>query len=135
MQSIFNDQQEESALSIIRRTMQVFLADDGTPMVSFAMNKGKGSGAQSMPVSEFRDYVGTLQSISMRGLPEEESVERSAAEMVRHTIKQEDGVISFRISSGKGSKPAKVSAGEFSSVVELLRETVDAVEGAAESIS
>ena len=135
MQSIFNNQQEESALSIIRRTMQVFLADDGTPMVSFAMNKGKGSGAQSMPVSEFRDYVGTLRSIASEGIPENSGVERSAAEMVRHTIRQENGVVSFRISSGKGAKPAKVASGEFSEVVELLRETVDTVEGAAEGIS
>jgi hypothetical protein len=134
MQSIFENQQEESAIAIVRRTMQVFLADDGTPMVSFATNKGKGSGAQSMPVSEFREYVGTLRSIASEGIPEEDSVERSAAEMVRHTIKQDNGIISFRISSGKGSKPAKVASEEFSEVVELLQGTVDAVEDAASSI-
>ncbi len=135
MQSIFTNQHEESAVAIVRRTMQVFLGEDGTPMVSFATNKGKGSGAQAMPVAEFREYVTTLQSIASEGIPEEEAVERSAAEMVRHTIKQSEGVISFRISSGKDSKPAKVNADEFSEVVELLQGTVDAVEGAVSSLS
>lgn len=135
MQSIFTNQHEESAVAIVRRTMQVFLGEDGTPMVSFATNKGKGSGAQAMPVAEFREYVTTLQSIASEGIPEEEAVERSAAEMVRHTIKQSEGVISFRISSGKGSKPAKVNTDEFSEVVELLQGTVDAVEGAVSSLS
>tara|TARA_B100000131_G_scaffold168442_1_gene162776 strand:+ start:4143 stop:4550 length:408 start_codon:yes stop_codon:yes gene_type:complete len=135
MQSIFTNQHEESAVAIVRRTMQVFLGEDGTPMVSFATNKGKGSGAQAMPVAEFREYVTTLQSIASEGIPEEEAVERSAAEMVRHTIKQSEGVISFRISGGKGSKPAKVNTDEFSEVVELLQGTVDAVEGAVSSLS
>ena len=135
MQSIFTNQHEESAVAIVRRTMQVFLGEDGTPMVSFATNKGKGSGAQAMPVAEFREYVTTLQSIASEGIPEEEAVERSAAEMVRHTIKQSEGVISFRISSGKGSKPAKVNTDEFAEVVELLQGTVDAVEGAISSLS
>lgn len=134
MQSIFDNQQEESAIAIVRRTMQVFLADDGTPMVSFAMNKGKGSGAQSMPASEFREYVATLRSIASEGITEKDSVERNAAEMVRHTIQQDNGIISFRISSGKGSKPAKVASEEFSDVVDLLIGTVDAVEDAASSI-
>jgi len=55
----------------------------------------------------------------------------SAAETVRRTIKSEDGVISFRVRSGKGAKPAKMAAGEFGEVVDLLRSTVDAVEQAA----
>ena len=135
MQSIFNSQKEESAVAIVRQTMQVFLNDDGTPMVSFATNKGKGSGAQSMPVTEFRDYVETLRSIVSDGIPEEDGERLTAAEMVRKTIKMEDGVISFRITSGKGAKPAKVSAGEFSEVASLLEGTVEAVEGAAQSLS
>ena len=43
----------------------------------------------------------------------------------------DDGVVSFRIKSGKGVKPAKVSTEEFSEAVELLASTVEAVQQAA----
>jgi hypothetical protein len=134
MQSIFSNEHNESPVATIRQTMQVFLADDGTPMVSFAMNRGKGSGAQAMPVAEFAEYVSTLESFVTDGLPEEEIIERSAAETVRHTIKCEDGVISFRVRDGKGAKPAKVNSGEFAEVTALLSDTVEAVEKAGESL-
>jgi len=54
---------------------------------------------------------------------------------VRRTIRQDEGVISFRVRGGKGAKPAKVTAGDFAEVVELLRSTVDPVEAASEALS
>ena len=72
--------------------------------------------------------------IATTNLPEDDDETLSAAEMVRRTIRQDDGVISFRVRGGKGAKPAKVNADDFSEVVELLRSTVDAVEGASSSL-
>ncbi|HAW53458.1 MAG TPA: hypothetical protein DCX29_00375, partial [Hyphomonas sp.] len=60
MQSIFTSEHSESPAAILRKTMSVSLSEDGTPMVSFALNRGKGSGKQSMPVSQFSDYVAAL---------------------------------------------------------------------------
>jgi len=114
--------------------MSVSLADDGTPVVSFATNRGKGSGAQVIPVSEFAEYVSTLEDILDSGIPEDADEDVSAGEMVRRTIRQDDGVISFRVRGGKGAKPAKVSVDNFAEVVELLRSTVDAVENASETL-
>ena len=99
-------------------------------------NRGKGSGAQALPVAEYREYVETLESYVDAGIPEEAEQEQlSACETLRRTIKSEDGVISFRVRSGKGAKPAKLPAGDFTEVVELLRSTLDAVEGAAASLT
>ena len=55
--------------------------------------------------------------------------------MVRDTIRNIDGMITFRVRGGKGSKPAKIPAGRFSEVVGLLRSTVKLVETAADSLS
>ena len=134
MQSIFSNEHNESAVAILRQTMSVSLNDDGIPVVSFAVNRGKGSGSQVIPVSEFADYVATLEGVIESGLPEDDDEALSAAEMVRRTIRQDEGVISFRVRGGKGAKPAKVSADDFSEVVELLRSTVDAVEGASDAL-
>jgi hypothetical protein len=134
MHNIFANEHNQSPAAILRQTMSVSLADDGTPVVSFATNRGKGSGAQVIPVSEFAEYVSTLEDILDSGIPEDADEDVSAGEMVRRTIRQDDGVISFRVRGGKGAKPAKVSVDNFAEVVELLRSTVDAVENASETL-
>ena len=134
MHNIFANEHNQSPAAILRQTMSVSLADDGTPVVSFATNRGKGSGAQVIPVSEFAEYVSTLEDILDSGIPEDADEDVSAGEMVRRTIRQDEGVISFRVRGGKGAKPAKVSVDNFAEVVELLRSTVDAVESASETL-
>jgi hypothetical protein len=133
--NIFANEHSESPAQVIRQTMSVSLNDDDEPVVSFATNRGKGSGAQTLPVDQYREYVETLEGYSDSGIPESEEETLSAAETVRRTIRLEDGTISFRVRSGKGAKPAKLGSGDFSEVVELLRSTVDAVEAAGQKLS
>ncbi len=135
MQSIFTSEHSESPAAILRKTMSVSLGDDGTPMVSFAVNRGKGSGRQSMPVSEFADYVGALEDTLRAGISEESDEALSAADMVRRTIRQDEGIVSFRVRGGKGAKPAKLPVDSFSEVVDLLASTVDAVEDAGSKLA
>ena len=132
MQNIFAN--NESPAAILRQTMAVSLSDDGTPIVSFSVNRGKGSGGQSLPVSEFAEYIKVLEEVLESGIPEAAEVEMTAAEMVRHTIRNDDGMVSFRVRGGKGAKPAKVPASDLAEVVGLLRSTVDAVESAATTL-
>jgi hypothetical protein len=133
--NIFASEHTESPAQVIRQTMAVALDDDGESVITFATNRGKGSGAQTLPVGEFREYVETLEGYVKDGIPESEEELLSASETVRRTIKQEDGVISFRVRSGKGAKPAKLAADDFSEVIELLRSTVDSVEAAGASLA
>ena len=46
----------------------------------------------------------------------------------------EDGLISFRVRSGKGAKPARIPVDSFAEVVELLAGTLAAVEKAGNRI-
>ena len=133
--NIFENETSQSAVQTIRESMSVSLDDNGTPLVAFAMNRGKGSGAQVMPVADFGEYVSTLQEYAANGIDEIPTENLSPAETVRHTIAlDDDNIISFRVRSGKGAKPAKVAAGEFEEVASLLRSTVEAVEGAASKL-
>lgn len=129
MANIFADETTETAVQTIKQTMQVF-SEDGVAYVSFATNRGKGSGAQVIPVSEFADCVAALREISTNGLPElDENI--SASESIRRTAAADGGVVSFRVRSGKGAKPAKIASEELGDVVKLLAGTVKAVEAAA----
>jgi len=133
--NIFVDETNEDVLEVIKQTMSVSLSDDGTPIVSFATNRGKGSGAQQLPVADFEEYVSTLSEIVSNGIQEVPEQDLSPAEMVRDTIRNVDGLIQFRVRSGKGAKPAKVGADDFAEVVELLRSTVEPVEAASETLT
>ena len=133
--NIFESEHNESAVQTIRQTMSVSLNDNGDAVISFAMNRGKGSGAQILSVSDYREYVETLEGFAADGISELEAIDLSPSETVRQTIRSEDGVISFRVRSGKGAKPARVPTGDFDEVVSLLRSTVDAVESAGDSLS
>lgn len=134
MANIFADQHDESPITVIKQTMGVSMDDDGTPIVSFATNRGKGSGAQSMPISEFREYVETLSEIAENGIPDIEEEVLSAAESLRRTVANKDGIVSFRVRSGKGAKPAKVPVGQLTDVANLLTSTIDAVEAAGQKM-
>ena len=134
MANIFIDETTEDVIDTIKQTMSVKM-DEGTPVVSFATNRGKGSGAQQVPVDEFDEYVSALEEVADNGIQELPEYDLSPAEMVRETIRNTDGVITFRVRGGKGSKPAKIPSDRFSEVVGLLRSTVSLVESAADSLS
>tara|TARA_B100000131_G_scaffold176957_1_gene170789 strand:- start:5579 stop:6052 length:474 start_codon:yes stop_codon:yes gene_type:complete len=134
MANIFQDETNEDVITTIKQTMSVGLNDEGEAIVSFATNRGKGSGAQSMRASDFPEYVDTLEGFVSDGIEELPEEDLSPAETVRSTIRQSDGMISFRVRSGKGAKPAKIPAGDFAEVVELLRSTVGPVTAAASNL-
>lgn len=136
MSAIFATESTENPVTLIRQTLSVKPNDDGEIMVTFTTNKGKGSGAQVMPYTEFRKAIEVLQEAANNGIPEiTEDDNLPASEVIRRTLSLEDGVISFRVKSGKGAKPARVSVDDFAAVVQLLSTTVDAVESAGRSLS
>jgi len=133
--NIFANENNESPIQVIRQTMAVAVDEDGTPNVNFATNRGKGSGSQTIPVADYAEVVSTLQEYSDAGIEGREEETLSPAETIRRTIRVEDGLISFRTRSGKGSKPAKIPLAQFGEVCSLLMETVSSVEAAGCKLS
>jgi len=136
MSSIFASETSENPVTLIRQTLAVKPNDDGQIIASFTTNKGKGSGAQILPYAEFRSAVAVLADAAKNGIPEiEEEANVPADEMVRRTLRIEDGIVSFRVKSGKGAKPARIPLADFEAVVSLLSSTVDAVEAAGKKLT
>ena len=133
--AIFSNDNTESPLQVIRQTMSVALSDAGSAQVSFATNRGKGSGAQVVGVDDYAEVAATLQDYADAGIEEREEESLSPAETIRRTIRVEDGIVSFRTRSGKGAKPAKIPLAQFNEVCELLSGTVEAVEAAGQSLA
>ena len=136
MASIFATESSENPVTLIRQTLSVKPDDDGNVVASFTTNRGKGSGAQVLHFTEFREAVAVLVDAVANGIPEHKEDETlPASEVIKRTIAVEDGVVSFRVKNGKGAKPARIPLAQFAEVVALLSSTVDAVEAAGKKLS
>ena len=114
MSAIFAAESTDNPVALIKQTLSVKPDDDGKIMVTFTTNRGKGSGAQVMPYTEFREAVSVLINAAKNGIPEiAEDDNLPASEVVRRTLTLDD----------------------FQAVVDLLSSTVDAVESAGKSLS
>jgi hypothetical protein len=129
MASIFNKSQIDSISNNIRQTMGVEVSDDGNPVVTLAFNKGKGSGTQVIPTSEYSEVVALLEEMITDGVPEA-SAPQSVLDVIRQTAAIENGALTFRLRNGKGSKPVKIPLNEAREVLATLREAEPAVANA-----
>ncbi len=143
------EDEKVSVPDLVRSTIKIALKeralpDGGTaeiPCVIFSTNKGKGTGAQVIPLAEFSDYVAALRKHVDAGFDAAEAPKPyyTASEMVDRTIgldapRDEDGkvvgdpdTVAWRVASGKGAKPAKVPLTAFSEIVDILESRVDKV--------
>ena len=136
MSSIFATESTENPLVLIKQTLKVQPDDNGKIVATFTTNKGKGSGAQVLPYAEFRAAIAVLMDAATNGIPEiAEDESLPASEVIRRTLSLDDGVVSFRVKSGKGAKPARLSVSDFKAVADLLSKTVDQVEAAGQAFS
>ena len=136
MASIFATESTENPVTLIKQTLSVKPDDDGNVVASFTTNRGKGSGAQIVPFTEFREAIAVLVDAVANGIPEHKEDETlPASEVIKRTLAIEDGVVSFRVKNGKGAKPARIPLADFAAVVALLSSTVDAVEAAGKKLS
>ena len=137
-QSIFANETIESPTTVIKETLGVSRdPETGEVVVQFTTNKGKGSGVQVMPVSQFETVIDLLSDYADNGLPEGVSAEENlpADEVIRRTICiDEDGLVSFRSRNGKGAKPARFHIDTLPAIVELLKSTQAAVAKAAAKV-
>lgn len=122
---LFNNESKATPVGNIRESIRV---EDGA--VHFKVNTGKGSGEQSINLADFRPVVETLKGYVEAGISDNEITE-SPVDTIKRTIGQDEGMISFRLTNGKGAKPVKVSADEFAAVVSFLEKCCGQIEDLA----
>jgi len=121
---------QTSALDVVRRTIEVSDNNDGDVVVSFHTARGRGTSPVTLSVSDFNAVVDALSFYAENGINRSEDT-RSPADMIHETISVDDGVVSFRTRSGRGSRPTRIPQDEFAAVVNLLSESRDGVAEAA----
>ena len=116
---------------IVKRTIEVSDTEDGTVVVSFHTSNGRGTAPVIVNASEFGSLVSTLAHYAKNGINDSK---HSVSDMIHETITVSDGLVSFRTSGGKGSRPTHITESEFSAVVALLTDLTDSVLEAANQI-
>lgn len=119
---LFNNESKATLVGNIRESIRI---EDGN--ISFKVNTGKGSGEQTISLADFRPVVQTLKGYVEAGVTGG-STDESPVDTIKRTIGIDEGVISFRLGNGKGSKPVKVSAEDFGPVVAFLENCLNEIE-------
>lgn len=134
MAKLFVDTTVASATATARESIEVGLSEAGVPVVRVAFARGKGTGAQEIPVSELPAFIDALQGYADNGLSRSAKT-FCAVDMLHATISMnDDDRIQFRAGSGKGAKPTNLAPGELGAVVAFLREVQPMIEAAAKKV-
>ena len=92
--------------------------DAGNDWFQYSPNAGKGTGAQTVLVTEMNELILFLKEVAEKGIPANGVL--SAADIARATLSEEDGVYTFRTNGGKGSKPVHVKKSDLAEFVEIV---------------
>lgn len=134
MAKLFVSTTAASALATARESIEVGLNDDGIPVVRFALARGKGTGAQEVPVADLPAFIEALDGYAKDGIHKSAKA-LSPVDMLHATISNtEDDRISFRVGTGKGAKPTNLAPGEMGDVVSFLRDVLPTVQAAATKV-
>ena len=134
MAKLFVDTTVASALATARESIEVGVNEDGVTVVKFALARGKGTGAQEIPVAELGAFIEALNGYAVNGL-NRTAKSLSCVDMLHATINtNEDDRISFRAANGKGAKPTNLAPSELPGVIGFLREVQPIVEAAAKKL-
>lgn len=133
---LFSDPKLTDSITIARESLEVGLNDAGIPVVRFALARGKGTGQQEVPVTEFPAFLDALGDYAEQGITEAAVRQLSPVDMLHATINlNEDGEIAFRVGGGKGSKPTRLNPAALPGVVSFLRDVMPQITKAAEGIA
>lgn len=134
MAKLFINNSVASALQTARDSIEVGLNDDGVSVVRVAFARGKGTGAQEIPVADLPAVIDALAGYADNGINKSAKI-FSAVDMLHATITMnEDDRVTFRVGSGKGAKPTNLAPNELGDIVAFLRETLPAIQKAAKGL-
>jgi hypothetical protein len=134
MAKLFASTVNASALNTARESIEVGMNDDGIAVVKVAFARGKGTGAQEIPVADFPAVIDALAGYAENGINKSAKT-FSPVDMLHATISMtEDDRVTFRVGSGKGAKPTNLAPSEMGDIVAFLRETLPAIQKAAKGL-
>jgi hypothetical protein len=135
MAKLFVDSTAPAALQTARDSIEVGLNDDGVTVVKFALARGKGTGAQEVPVEDLPAFIEALSGYAENGINKSAKI-FSAVDMLHATITMnENDRIAFRIGTGKGAKPTHLAPEELQGVVSFLRDNLPTIQKAAVAVT
>lgn len=134
MAKLFVNTTVASALATARDSIEVGMNDSGVPVVKFALARGKGTGAQEVPVADLAAFIEALDGYAKNGL-NRSAKSLGTVDMLHATITMnEDDRIAFRIGTGKGAKPTHLAPDELGGIVGFLRDVLPTVQAAVKNI-
>jgi hypothetical protein len=110
-----------NAVQTARSSIEIGVNEGGERVISVAFCGGKGTSKQEIPISEFAQVIDALSHYNENGITRNQR-SMSAVDQLHSTIAyDDDGLIQFRLGTGKGVKPTKIHPDQLSDVISFLR--------------
>lgn len=95
--------------------------EDGEIEISFSSVPGRGYGKSSIKHSRLQDYINFLKKINEDSSSLEESDDM--IDIMKKTSKIKDGIISWKTSNGRGSKPTRILQRDLGKLIKFLKDS------------
>lgn len=95
--------------------------ENGEIEISFSSVPGRGYGKSSIKYSRLQEYINFLKKINDDSSSLEESDDM--IDIMKKTSKIKDGIISWKTSNGRGSKPTRILKKDLTRLIKFLKDS------------
>lgn len=101
--------------------------DAGEIELSFSTMPGRGFGKSTIQHNRLKDYIEFLEKInenpSSLDLPNDDMID-----IMKKTAKCSGGIVSWKTSNGRGSKPTRIMKKDLNKFIEFIKESKEQIE-------
>ena len=95
--------------------------EDGDIEISFSSVPGRGYGKSSIKHSRLKEYINFLEEINED--PSSLEISDDMIDIMKKTAKTKYGIISWKTSNGRGSKPTRILKKDLSRLIKFLKDS------------
>ena len=94
---------------------------NGDIEISFSSVPGRGYGKSSIKHSRLKEYIQFLEEVNNDSSSLEQSDDM--IDIMKKTVKTKDGIVSWKTSNGRGSKPTRVLKKDLSKFIKFIKDS------------
>tara|TARA_B100000131_G_scaffold312814_1_gene347392 strand:+ start:1039 stop:1479 length:441 start_codon:yes stop_codon:yes gene_type:complete len=106
-----------------------FVEDEhGNVHASFSTAPGRGYGKSTIPLEDMEGYINFMQKIIDGEIVLTEHESDDMIDIAKSTIKEKNGIVSFKTANGRGTKPTRILKKDMSRFIKFLKKSQREIE-------
>ena len=107
-----------------RDTAEFIEDDDGNVYLSFSTTPGRGYGKSMIPINEIPSYISFLKKVmdDTTVVTKHDEHSDDMLDVMKRTFQDKDGILSWKTSTGRGTKPTRILKSDGEKFVKFLKD-------------